>query len=172
MKNLKVSLSSVLSYHIPVQEQRTAKAKRAQHGDNLFYAKVIRHSSNEYQSNIYKANFLIMLLRKTVLKGNLKIIKINVKCTDISASLKIISVLFLTEKEDFKGIQAGSQIMESSENSKVDCQVSEWSKWSRCESCRGYTISTRGTVYYYKPLLNFYSYRHLSHFSILIVNTK
>ncbi|CAL1678080.1 unnamed protein product [Lasius platythorax] len=50
------------------------------------------------------------------------------------------------KKEDFKGIQAGSQIMESSENSKVDCQVSEWSKWSRCESCRGYTISTRGTI--------------------------
>ncbi|XP_029663051.1 spondin-1 isoform X3 [Formica exsecta] len=78
MKNLKVSLSSVLSYHIPVQEQRSAKAKRAQY-----------------------------------------------------------------EKEDFRGIQAGSQIMESSENSKVDCQVSEWSKWSRCENCRGYTISTR-----------------------------
>ncbi|XP_077276011.1 spondin-1 isoform X1 [Temnothorax americanus] len=78
MKNLKVSLSSVLSYHIPVQEQRSAKAKRAQH-----------------------------------------------------------------EKENFKGIQASSQIMESSENGKVDCQVSEWSKWSRCENCRGYTMSTR-----------------------------
>ncbi|XP_072746118.1 spondin-1 isoform X2 [Anoplolepis gracilipes] len=80
MKNLKVSLSSVLSYHIPVQQQRSSKAKRAQH-----------------------------------------------------------------EKEDFKGIQAGSQIMESSEN-KVDCQVTEWSKWSRCENCRGYSISTRETV--------------------------
>lgn len=45
MKNLKVSLSSVLSYHIPVQEQRSAKAKRAQHGDNLFYAKVTRDST-------------------------------------------------------------------------------------------------------------------------------
>ncbi|KAL0133516.1 hypothetical protein PUN28_000923 [Cardiocondyla obscurior] len=78
MKNLKVSLSSVLSYHIPVQEQRSAKAKRAQQ-----------------------------------------------------------------EKENFKGIQASSQIMESNENSKVDCQVSDWSKWSRCESCRGYTMSTR-----------------------------
>ncbi|XP_029174567.1 spondin-1 isoform X4 [Nylanderia fulva] len=80
MKNLKVSLSSVLSYHIPVQEQRSAKAKRAH------------------------------------------------------------------VKEDFKGIQTSSQIMESSENNKVDCQVSEWSKWSRCESCRGYSISTRGTI--------------------------
>ncbi|XP_011873806.1 PREDICTED: spondin-1 isoform X3 [Vollenhovia emeryi] len=78
MKNLKVSLSSVLSYHIPAQEQRSAKAKRAQH-----------------------------------------------------------------EKENFNGIQASSQIMESSENGKVDCEVSEWSKWSRCESCRGYTMSTR-----------------------------
>lgn len=64
------------------------------------------------------------------------------RCTEISASLKMISRLF-TEKENFKGIEASSQIMESSENGKVDCQISEWSKWSRCESCRGYTISTR-----------------------------
>ncbi|XP_018059151.1 PREDICTED: spondin-1 isoform X1 [Atta colombica] len=81
MKNLKVSLSSVLSYHIPVQEQRSTKAKRAQH-----------------------------------------------------------------EKENFKGIQASSQIMESNENSKVDCQVTEWSKWTRCDNCRGYTMSTRTIV--------------------------
>lgn len=43
MKNFKVSLSSVLSYHIPAQEQRSTKAKRAQHGDNLFYAQVIQY---------------------------------------------------------------------------------------------------------------------------------
>lgn len=49
MKNLKVSLSSVLSYHIPVQEQRSAKAKRAQHGDNLFYAKIIQNVA-KYQT--------------------------------------------------------------------------------------------------------------------------
>lgn len=50
------------------------------------------------------------------------------------------------QKEDFKGIKAASQIMESSENSKVDCQVSEWSTWSRCENCRGYTRSTREAI--------------------------
>jgi hypothetical protein len=33
--------------------------------------------------------------------------------------------------------------MESNDDSKVDCQVSEWSEWSECENCRGYTISTR-----------------------------
>lgn len=33
MKNFKVSLSSVLSYHIPVQEQQRTKTKRAQYGD-------------------------------------------------------------------------------------------------------------------------------------------
>lgn len=32
-KNYKVSLSSVLSYHIPVQGQRSMKTKRAHHGD-------------------------------------------------------------------------------------------------------------------------------------------
>ncbi|XP_011346734.1 spondin-1 isoform X2 [Ooceraea biroi] len=78
MKNFKVSLSSVLSYHIPVQEQRSTKAKRAQYGD-----------------------------------------------------------------QRFKGFQPSSQIMESSEDNKVDCEVSEWSEWSHCKNCRGYTISTR-----------------------------
>lgn len=60
---------------------------------------------------------------------------------EISASLKIILRLF--SEEHFKGIPTSSQIMELNENGKVDCQVSEWSKWSRCESCRGYTMSTR-----------------------------
>ncbi|XP_066589883.1 spondin-1 isoform X2 [Prorops nasuta] len=36
MKNFKVSLSSVLSYHIPVQEQRSAKTKRAQYESSEF----------------------------------------------------------------------------------------------------------------------------------------
>lgn len=49
----------------------------------------------------------------------------------------------LQKKENFKGIQASSQIMESNENGKVDCQVSEWSKWTRCDNCRGYTMSIR-----------------------------
>jgi hypothetical protein len=36
MKNFKVSLSSVLSYHIPAQEQRSTKTKRAQYGGKVF----------------------------------------------------------------------------------------------------------------------------------------
>lgn len=74
------------------------------------------------------------------------------QCTEISASLKIILHLF-TEKENFKGIQPSSQIMESSENGKVDCQVSEWSEWSHCESCRGYSTTIRQIM----VLLEFYS---------------
>lgn len=64
------------------------------------------------------------------------------QCIEMSASLKIILRLFI-EKEHFNGIPASSQIIESSENGKVDCQVSEWSKWSLCENCRGFTMSTR-----------------------------
>ncbi|XP_076231734.1 spondin-1 isoform X3 [Calliopsis andreniformis] len=79
MKNYKVSLSSVLSYHIPAQEQRRMKTKRAHH-----------------------------------------------------------------ESLEFKGIQPDSQVIESPENVEdIDCQVSDWSNWSRCAGCRGYTISTR-----------------------------
>ncbi|KAK1130236.1 hypothetical protein K0M31_018375 [Melipona bicolor] len=77
MKNYKVSLSSVLSYHIPAQGQRTTKTKRAHH-----------------------------------------------------------------EKLKFKGIEADSQ-MKSSYNVDVDCQLSEWSSWSKCAGCRGYQNSTR-----------------------------
>ncbi|EFN80621.1 Spondin-1 [Harpegnathos saltator] len=86
MKNFKVSLSSVLSYHIPVKEQRRTKAKRAQYGDES-------------------------ALRE--------------------------------KKADFRNIQASSLVMESSEDSKVDCQITGWSKWTSCNGCYGYKTSTR-----------------------------
>lgn len=69
-------------------------------------------------------------------------LNIEIQRTKTSVALKIISQLF-TEQENFKGIQMGSQIMESNENNNVDCQVSEWSKWSRCENCHGDSIRTR-----------------------------
>ncbi|XP_043250558.1 spondin-1 isoform X3 [Colletes gigas] len=79
VKNYKVSLSSVLSYHIPAQEQRSTKTKRAHH-----------------------------------------------------------------EKLEFKGMKSDSQVIESSENVEdIDCQVTEWSGWSKCIGCRGYTVSTK-----------------------------
>ncbi|XP_076294317.1 spondin-1 isoform X3 [Lasioglossum baleicum] len=79
VKNIKVSLSSVLSYHIPVQDQRSSKTKRAHH-----------------------------------------------------------------ESLQFKGMKPDSQVIEASEIMEdVDCQVTEWSNWSKCIGCRGYTISTR-----------------------------
>ncbi|XP_033333952.2 spondin-1 isoform X2 [Megalopta genalis] len=79
VKNIKVSLSSVLSYHIPAQDQRSAKTKRAHH-----------------------------------------------------------------ESLQFKGMKPDSQVIESSANKEdVDCRVTEWSNWSKCVGCRGYTTSTR-----------------------------
>ncbi|XP_033360930.1 spondin-1 isoform X1 [Bombus vosnesenskii] len=77
-KNYKVSLSSVLSYHIPAQGQRSTKTKRAHH-----------------------------------------------------------------EKLKFRGIEADSQMKSSYNAEDVDCQVSEWSSWSKCAGCRGYKNSTR-----------------------------
>ncbi|KAF7408218.1 hypothetical protein HZH66_002755 [Vespula vulgaris] len=87
MKNFKVSLSSVLSYHIPIQEQHRRKAKRAQFDDT-------------------------------------------------------------SESLQFRGLQAGSQVTELSEinDQRIDCNVSEWSIWSPCEGCRGFTISRRNII--------------------------
>ncbi|XP_053986633.1 spondin-1 isoform X2 [Hylaeus volcanicus] len=78
LRNYKVSVSSVLSYHVPTQEQRSTKTKRAHH-----------------------------------------------------------------ESLEFKGMEPVSQVIESHENEDVDCQVTEWSNWSKCAGCRGYTVSTR-----------------------------
>ncbi|XP_014483315.1 PREDICTED: spondin-1 [Dinoponera quadriceps] len=50
------------------------------------------------------------------------------------------------KKADFRNIQASSLIMEPSENVKVDCQVTEWSRWTSCDGCYGYTSSTREII--------------------------
>ncbi|KAF3428739.1 hypothetical protein E2986_10824 [Frieseomelitta varia] len=47
------------------------------------------------------------------------------------------------KKLKFKGIEADSQMKSSYNAEDVDCQVSEWSSWSKCAGCRGYKNSTR-----------------------------
>ncbi|KAK2588182.1 hypothetical protein KPH14_004223 [Odynerus spinipes] len=49
---------------------------------------------------------------------------------------------------EFKGLQAGNQLAELAEagNKRVDCQVSEWSTWSECQGCRGFTQKTREII--------------------------
>ncbi|XP_034937118.1 spondin-1 isoform X2 [Chelonus insularis] len=87
-KDYKVYLSSVLSYHIPVQNERSKKSKR-----------------DKFDSE---------------------------------------------ESEDFNGIPAGSQVITTTQeyhgSGKVDCQVSEWSEWTPCNECRGYTTITRSIL--------------------------
>ncbi|XP_032683549.1 spondin-1 isoform X2 [Odontomachus brunneus] len=87
MKNFKVSLSSVLSYHIPVQEQQQQQQQQQQH-----------------RTKAKRAQY---------------------------------------EKANFGNIQTSSLIMESSEDIKVDCQATGWSRWTSCDGCHGYKTSTR-----------------------------
>ncbi|KAK9304472.1 hypothetical protein QLX08_004229 [Tetragonisca angustula] len=47
------------------------------------------------------------------------------------------------KKLKFKGIEADSQMKSSYNAENVDCQISEWSSWSKCAGCRGYKNSTR-----------------------------
>ncbi|XP_011300442.1 spondin-1 isoform X2 [Fopius arisanus] len=79
-RNYKVSLSSVLSYHIPAQKERSGKIKR------------------ERKEGI---------------------------------------------DETFNGIQLGSQTTEEYRGKKIDCKFTEWSPWTQCENCRGYSTQTR-----------------------------
>lgn len=69
----------------------------------------------------------------------------EVRCrVGINFSERDVIIFFLTESLEFKGIQPDSQIMESPENVEdVNCQTTEWSSWSKCLTCRGYTVSTR-----------------------------
>ncbi|KAI4495497.1 hypothetical protein M0802_008711 [Mischocyttarus mexicanus] len=49
---------------------------------------------------------------------------------------------------EFKGLKAGSQVVESLEETseKINCSTSKWSAWSPCINCRGFTISTRKII--------------------------
>ncbi|XP_074108012.1 spondin-1 isoform X2 [Cotesia typhae] len=85
----KVSISSVLSYHVPVnQEKHRKKTKRERIGP--------------------------------------------------------------AEAENFNGIPSGSQVSSITprydEDRKVDCEVTPWSDWTVCQSCHGYTNSSRSIL--------------------------
>ncbi|XP_008548145.1 spondin-1 isoform X2 [Microplitis demolitor] len=68
----------------------------------------------------------------------------------VEECMKVCNEIRNPESEDFNGIQAGSQVLsttqEYEEGQKVDCEVTEWSDWTICEDCHGYTNSTRSIM--------------------------
>ncbi|KAK0182978.1 hypothetical protein PV327_001057 [Microctonus hyperodae] len=54
------------------------------------------------------------------------------------------------ESDDFNGIQTGSQVVSTTQEydggEKIDCQVSDWSDWSYCKNCQGYTTKVRSIL--------------------------
>lgn len=65
-------------------------------------------------------------------------------CYNLCGSYQIVEES--TENSKFNGIQPGSQVIDTTEEyevRKVDCQVTDWSNWTPCRGCRGFTFRER-----------------------------
>ncbi|XP_044594539.1 spondin-1-like isoform X2 [Cotesia glomerata] len=68
----------------------------------------------------------------------------------IEECLKVCNEIQSPESENFNGIPSGSQVSSITprydEDGKVDCQITPWSDWTVCQSCHGYTNSSRSIL--------------------------
>lgn len=98
-------------------------------------------------------NALDLVIYVTLLNANNTFKKYNIYFNNLNLlnyEFLIYEFLGEEESEDFNGIQTGSQVVSTTQEydggEKIDCQVSDWSDWSYCKNCQGYTTKIRSIL--------------------------
>ncbi|XP_035717561.1 spondin-1-like isoform X3 [Vespa mandarinia] len=144
MKNFKVSLSSVLSYHIPIQEQHRRKTKRAQFGDT---SELLQFKGLQAGSQVTELSEVI----KQQIDCNVSewgTWSPCVGCRGLTISTRTIITpakyggkscprKLLRKRKCRKIPPCSKQDNRTGTEISVDCKMTPWSAWTRCRgTCR------------------------------------
>ncbi|XP_024941526.1 spondin-1 isoform X2 [Cephus cinctus] len=143
MKNFKVSVSSVLSYHIPVQEQRSVKTKREKSG------------SKETTENLLNNGIEISSQILDTAEAN-DGRKVNCKVSDWSEWTECQGCTGyrnrtreILVKNQNGGKRCPKKLIQKNkcrnlqQCESVDCVMTSWSNWSRCAATCGESVQYR-----------------------------
>ncbi|XP_012287279.1 spondin-1 isoform X2 [Orussus abietinus] len=163
MKNFKVSVSSVLSYHIPVQEQRSTKTKRARHADTT--DAVGENASPQFNGIELDNQVKEASSVKDATKVDCEVSEWSKwsscqGCRGFTTSTRSILVKprngekncrkkllrrrkchnippCSNQSTQRRSFRERKSLMTRSEVASVDCEMSPWTPWFRCNNCKG-----------------------------------